>query len=198
MFFTQTTAGVITHFNYKTEQFTNHVVPTQGSLPVGVFVTPDDAVWFCEFFVNKIGKLNATDGTFTEYPGNLNTTGPAVVRAETEGKYLWFTAFLGNSMGRINLETGEITAFSNPSPLSFPTEDTVDSEGNIWFSTATQNTLNKLVPSTGKVETFEQPGTLITAPLIVPPAVDIAVHYGPGNAIWFTEVANNRVGKYQL
>jgi hypothetical protein len=51
--------------------------------------------------------------------------------------------------------------------------------------------LNKL--SKAQVRTVQQPGTLITIPISVPPAVDIAVHYEPGNAIWFTEVANNRV-----
>lgn len=198
MFFSQTTNNVISHFDYKTEQFTNWDVPTPLGGPVGIYYASDDGLWFCEFTGNKIGRLNATDGTIKEYPVPPTLLGPAVMRAETEGRYLWFTAFIGNAIGRIDMYTGELKAFTNPSPLSFPTEDSVDSEGNIWFSTATQNTLNKLTPSTGEVTTIQQPCTLITAPVSVPPAVDIAMHYGPGNAMWFTEVVNNRIGKYDL
>jgi len=57
------------YFDYKTEKFTNYIVPTPPSKLVSIYVTSDDAVWFCEFLANKIGRLNATDGTFKEYPG---------------------------------------------------------------------------------------------------------------------------------
>jgi streptogramin lyase len=199
MFFTQTTGNALTFFDYKTEQFTAYQVPTPLALPVGVYVPEDGSVWICEFGGQKIARFNFTDATWKEYPVPLlGGLGPAVMRAETEGRYLWYTAFIGNSVGRVDMFTGEMKAFTNPSPLSFPTEDTVDSEGNVWFSTATQNTLNKLIPSTGEIQTFEQPDTIVTAPVSLPLAADIAVHYGPGNAIWFTEVANNRVGRFQL
>lgn len=198
MFFSQTTANLISHFNYKTEEFTNFEVPTPLAVPVGIYYASDGGLWFCEFAGQKIGRLNATDGTIVEYPVPLTLLGPAVMRAETEGRYVWFTAFLGNALGRIDIYTGEIEAFTNPSILSFPTEDTVDNDGNIWFSTATQNTLNYLTPSTGQFTSIEQPGTLISVPISIPPELDIAVHYGPDNAIWFTEVATNQVGRYQL
>ena len=198
MYASMSTGDTIFHFDYKTEQFTNYAIPTKLSGPIGVFYGSDGGVWFCEFLANKIGRLDPATGEIVEYDVPLSLTQPTVMRAETEGKYLWFTAFVGNGIGRIEMATGEVTAFTNPSLLSFPTEDTVDSSGNIWFSTATQNTLNYLTPSTGSFTTVKQPGTLIVAPISIPPAVDIAIHYGPGNAIWFTEVANNRVGRYQL
>ncbi|CZR69203.1 uncharacterized protein PAC_19103 [Phialocephala subalpina] len=181
MFFSQTTNNVILHFDYKTEEFTNWEVPTPLGGPVEIYYASDDGLRFCEFTGQKIGRLNATDGTFKEYPIPLTLLGPVVMRAETQGQYLWFAAFLANAIGRIDMYTREI-----------------DGDGNIRFSTATQNTLNNLTPSTGEITTVQQPGTLLTAPISVPPAVDIATHYGPGNAIWFTEVANNRIGRYNL
>lgn len=67
------------------------------------------------------------------------------------------------------------------------------------FSTSTQNTLNYLTPSTGEFTTIEQPDTIITIPVSIPPAVDIAMHYDQGtDSMWFTELAKNRVGQYQL
>lgn len=82
--------------------------------------------------------------------------------------------------------------------MALPTEDTVDSEGNVWFSTTLQNELNKLDPVSGNITKVTYSGTLVVEPVSVPPCVDVAVNYGPGDAIWSTEVAANRVGRYQL
>ena len=32
----------------------------------------------------------------------------------------------------------------------------------------------------------------------IPPYVDIAVNYGPGDAIWFTSLTKNQVGRYDI
>ena len=32
----------------------------------------------------------------------------------------------------------------------------------------------------------------------VPPYIDVAVNYGPGDAVYFTDIADNRVGRYSL
>jgi hypothetical protein len=32
----------------------------------------------------------------------------------------------------------------------------------------------------------------------LPPAVDVAVNYGPGDAIWFTSVLTNQVGRFDI
>ena len=58
--------------------------------------------------------------------------------------------------------------------------------------------MNYLTPSTGKFTTIKQPGTLAVAPVSLPFQFEIATHYGPGNAVWFTEQITNRVGRYQL
>ena len=198
MFFSQTTGNVITFFNYETEQFKNYPVPTPESGPLGMIFASDNALWFTEFLANKIGRLNATDGTIKEYPLPASLAGPAVMRVETEGKYLWFTAFIGNAMGRIEMETGDVETFPNTEPPSFPAEDTLDSDGNVWFSTATKNTLNYVVPSTGAIVSIPEPPNVEGSPISVIPDANIAIHYGPGNAIWFADITTNKVGKYQL
>jgi hypothetical protein len=57
-----------------------------------------------------------------------------------------------------------------------------------------------LTPSTGKITEIAQPdGVIIDLPISLPPAPDIAIHWvKQDNSIWFTELANNRVGRYQL
>ncbi|KAL2064495.1 hypothetical protein VTL71DRAFT_4989 [Oculimacula yallundae] len=201
MLYTQTTANVISYFTYDTEEFITFRPPTPLSGPLGIYVASDGHAWFCEFFANKIGRLDISTGEIIEYPIPTPLSSPAVIRAETsdsEGTYIWFTAFTGNYNGRVNIHTGEVKAFPSTSLLSFPTENTVDGEGNVWFSTATRNSVNKLNPNTGVVTSVKQPGTLIESPISVHPRVNIAVHYGPGNAIWFTELARNRIGRFQL
>lgn len=157
----------------------------------------------CEFVGNKIARLNATTGVIKEYAAPLGCQ-PAVMRAETRSKgqtYLWYTCFIGQGMGSINTATGETKFYPAMPLLSFPVEDTVDSRGRVWFSTATANSLSALTPSTGKVRVVSQPDSIV-APLPLPgglpPAANIAVHYGPKNSIWFSELARNRVGKFQL
>ncbi|KAG4413582.1 hypothetical protein IFR04_013284 [Cadophora malorum] len=201
MLYTQTTANVISYFTYDTEEFIDFRPPTPLAGPLGIYIASDGYAWFCEFFANKVGRLDFNTGEIIEYDIPIPLSSCAVIRAETsdaEGTYVWFTAFTGNYNGRVNIQTGEIKAFPSTSLLSFPTENTVDGEGNVWFSTATRNSVNKLNPNTGEITSVKQPGTLIEAPISVDPRVNIAVHYGPGNAIWFTELARNRIGRFQL
>ena len=197
MFFTQTTANVVTHFDYVTEKFTNYPVPTPEGSPLGIFVASDGYAYFAEFLGQKLGRLNAATGEITEFSLPPSLLGPAVIRVETENRYIWFTAFLGNGIGRFDTKTGGIASFTNPSPASFPAEDTLDSDGNIWFSTATQNVLN-ILSQNGTFSQIVQPGTDNVAPVSLPLYIDIGIHYGPGDAIWFTEATSNRVGSYRL
>lgn len=175
-------------------------MPTLASSPVGVYVVPSGDVWICEFTGNKIAKFNVQTKKFTEYPVPLTLLGPAVVRAFTQNRYLWFTAIDSNAIGRVDITNGAMKAYPNTANLGVPIEDTVDGKGNIWFSTALSNTLNYLTPSTGKITQVAQPDGVITGlPVSLPPAADIAIHWvKQDNSMWFTELANNRIGRYQL
>ncbi|KAH9208013.1 hypothetical protein DL95DRAFT_415148 [Leptodontidium sp. 2 PMI_412] len=172
--------------------------PSTGELPSEV----GNLESFNDMWRGPKGYFTYNTEEFIDFHPPTPLSGPlAVIRAETsdaDGTYIWFTAFTGNYNGRVNIKTGEIKAFPSTSLLSFPTENTVDGEGSVWFSTATRNSVNKLNPNTGEVTSVKQPGTLIEALISVDPRVNIAVHYGPGNAIWFTELARNRIGRFQL
>ena len=52
---------------------TEYPIPTNNSLPIGITVGPDGALWFAEHQAGKIGRIT-TSGTITE-PDKL--TGPA-------------------------------------------------------------------------------------------------------------------------
>jgi len=198
MFFSQTTGNVVSHFNYKTEQFTNYPVPTPEGSPLGMGFFQGH-LYFAEFAGQKIGRLNATSGEIVEFPLPPALLGPAVVRVALRSPdRICFTAFLGDANGCLDIHSGNVTVYPNDLPAALPAENTLDGQGNIWYSTATQNFLNKLDPATGKITHVTQPGTLVAAPISLPFYFDIGINYGPGNAIWFTEATANRVGRYQL
>lgn len=198
MYFTQTTNNVISYYEYATGNFKTYTVPTALSAPLGIYYGSDNKVYFLELLGQKVGRLDPATGTIEEFPLPLNLFGPGVVRAETEGKYVWFTSVIGNAIGRIDMRTGELKAFPDDIPLALPAEDTVDGDGNVWYSTFNQNLLNRIDKNTGEVTHIKMPGTLIPAPLSIPYNFDVAMHYGPGNSMWFTNDLVNRVGRYQL
>lgn len=131
MWFTQTTANVLTFFEYATSKMTSYTVPTPQSNPVGVIVVPSGDVWICEFVGQKIAKFNPSTKKFTEYPVPPTLAGPAVVRAFTSNKYIWFTAITANAIGRVDITTGEMKAYPNDAKLGVPIEDTNDGKGNV-------------------------------------------------------------------
>ena len=196
MYFTLTTANVLFHFDYATEVFTPFIPPTALAGPLGVFYASDGNIWITYFLANKIAKFDVQTKHFTEYrvplPGGA---APAVIRAESPKGTLWSTCLVGGSIARITMATGEITLLQD-TLSSLPSENTVDGDGNVWYSTIGRGTLNKIDPVTNKVTQVAQPG-ILGLPL---PAVsaDLPIMYGPGNALWFTELANNRIGRYQL
>ena len=198
MWFTQSTANVISYYEYATGAFKNYPIPVPNG-PLGIKVASDGSVWFMGFLAQNIGRLDPRTGTFKFFPVPLDLLGPAVVRAETEGKYLWFTAAVGNSLGRIDITNGDLTAFPDDNLLALPGVNTQDNDGNIWYSSFNVNELNKYDPATNKLSHVVMPNTLIPIPISLPYFLDISIAYCPtNNAIYFTNELIDRVGKYQL
>lgn len=198
IYFTQTSGNVISFFDFKDERFKNYEIPTPASFPLGVFVASDGRVVVTELLGNKMILLNGTDGTLTEHLLPEPAQGPAVVRAETDDGNVWFSLFTGNGVGKINLATGETQVFHTDQPAALGAEDTIDKDGNIWLSFFDINALGKFDPKSETFSLVNFPDSVLNVPVGIPTYVDVAVNYGPGDAIWFTDVAHNRVGRYAL
>ncbi|KAH7067629.1 hypothetical protein BKA63DRAFT_522531 [Paraphoma chrysanthemicola] len=199
MWYTLTTAGTLYHFDYATESFDGvYPLPTPLNGVVGAFVSKIDGnVWLAEMLGQAITKFDPRTKTFDRYPLPLDGLGIVVVRAETENRYIWFTGFVSNSNVRFDTRTAKIDVFTDPLPASFPTENTVDPQGRYWYSTATRNTIQYL-DSDNKPVIIDMPDNGITLPVGIPPGLNIAIHSGPDNAIYFSQVLRNRIGRYQL
>lgn len=202
MWYTQTTASVISFFDYKTHKFTNYPLPNPLASPLGLIVASDKNVWFTQLLSSAIGKFDTSTKKFTIYPLPLTLSQPAVIRAESVEngqKYLYFTSLTADALGRINLATGDITTYTTPFVGTLPAEDTIDKDGRVWFSSFTQNVLGVFDTKTKSFDQVVPPGTVVGMPVSVPPAVDVAIHYDEGtNSIWYAGVANQQIGRYQL
>ena len=197
IYFTQTSGNVISFFDFKDQKFKNYNIPTPASFPLGVYVASDGRVVVTELLGNKMIFLNGSSGAITEHPLPELAQMPAVVRAETGGD-IYFSLFTGNGVGKISLATGAIQLFHTDRPGLLGAEDTIDSDNNIWLSFFNENVLGKFDTKTQKFSFVDFPDSVTTAPIGIPPYVDVAVNYGPGNAIWFTDISHNRVGRYAL
>ena len=89
------------------------------------------------------------------------------------GDDIWFTDFNNDSLWRYNITAGQFTQF----PLLIqPSDVAIDSAGSAWFTAPFDNSVNRLNPATGTVESFPVPDGLS------PRQITIATD----GQIWFT------------
>lgn len=189
-------------YSFSTQRFTTYSVPTPLALPLGCYVDSAGLVYIAELVANKILVFNPKTKALNEYPLPLPLQFPAVIRAERAG-WVYFSLFVGNGIGRINQKTHEIQLFHTNQTGGLGSEDTIDKYGGVWLSFFTVDAMARLDTKTLQFsyvpfpDTFaEVGGNGVTGD--VPPYVDIAVNYGPGDAIWFTSILYNSVGRYSL
>ena len=156
---------------------TEYPIPTASSLPQGIAVGSDGALWFTENLGNKIGRIT-TDGTIAE------TTVPSAAypRSITAGSdgALWFTQDDASDIGRIT--TG---ASINQYPIPVGASGLVAGpDGAIWFTENSDDKIGQL--TIGAVNRFTIP-TDNSAPVKISP--------GPDGALWFTEFCGNQIGR---
>jgi streptogramin lyase len=175
-------------------------------VPLGLFVSPTTGiVYVAELQGNKILEFQPTTGQMTEYALPELAQYPAVIRAERDG-HIYFSLFIGNGIGRMNVDTHEIELYHTNQTLLLGSEDTIDQYGGVWLSSFTTDVMSRLDTNTLEFSyvafpnTFAQVNPSAFSGIFgdVPPVVDIAVNYAPGNKIWFTGLTFNQVGSYDL
>lgn len=199
---TSTTGNTFSFFSFATEKFETHTVPTPAALPVGVYVASNGVVYICEVVGNQILTYNPATKAVNEYPLPVPLQGPVVTRVEKNG-YVYFTLLEGNGLGRINMTTHKIDLYHTNQTGSFSSEDTLDSKGGVWISSLSADELSRFDTTTGKFSYLALPNSLAMTGLPgvsgdLPPFVDVPVNYGPGDAIWFSSISANQVGRYNL
>ena len=118
-----------------------------------------------------LGRIT-TSGVFLEpipMPNSAALAGDLAVH----GDDIWITDFNNDSLWRYNITAGQFTQF----PLQIqPSDVAIDSAGSAWFTAPFNNSVNRLNPATGTVESFPVPDGLS------PRQITIATD----GQIWFT------------
>ena len=155
--------------------------------PVNITAGSDGNLWFTEWN-GKIGKINPTTHTITEYPvpsTKRTSATPAGITSGPDGN-LWFTDNTLNVVGKINPTTLDIVEFPIPTAGSHTQNITAGPDGNLWFTEVIGNKIGMINPNdpTHTISEFTIPSS--------PSPQGITA--GPDGNLWFGENSGNSVG----
>ena len=105
--------------------------------------------------MNKIGKINPTDGTISEYLIPKVNSQPFYIIAAGPDEDLWFTESNGNQIGRITT-AGSITEYPLPTDggARGPYGIAAGPDGNLWFTENGVNKIGKINPTDGTITEY--------------------------------------------
>jgi streptogramin lyase len=201
---------------------TEWTLPNPGRRPLGITAGPDGNVWFAEQAGNRIGRIDPATGAITEFPLPSPNSQPWEIAGGPDGN-LGFTEFSGNRIGRITPD-GVITEFAVPTPASQP--NTIrrgpdpnpgdncayqrEGLGEPAFAArygsfsgcvarhATTKTLWFTETAGNRVAQVTTDGDIFEYAVPTPGSQPIGIAQGPNGAVWFAELAANKIGRLDL
>jgi len=123
-------ANTLDYINFSTHIIHYYHVPTSNAGVWNIAAGADNAMWFTEGFVAKIGRIELAHFTISEY-AVPNQGDPYDVTLGSDGN-MWFTEFAANAIGRITT-AGAITIFPLSHAKSAPRGITNGPDGALWF-----------------------------------------------------------------
>ena len=146
----------VARLNPKTTEVKHFLLPFEESAGVHSAVpTGDGTVWFTEFALNRIARLDPQTGKITEYQDSGDVPGERpskhTARVDAQGN-VWTS---GSPVTKFDPSTGKFTHFMD-APSSYGI--TFDKKGDVWFCVLkTDGTIGRIYAKTGKVTHFAPP-----------------------------------------
>jgi len=145
---------------------------------------PDGMVYFTEFALNKLAKLDPSTGKITEFPDSFTLpdrrADKHTVRVDAKGN-LWSS---GSPLSKYDQETGKYTHFLEV-PSSYGI--TFDKDGNVWFCVLQKDgKIGKIDAKTEKVTQWSPPTQGTPQRL----AID------SDGIVWFGERTGHKIGRF--
>jgi len=146
----------VARLNPKTGEVKRFPLPFEQTAGVhSAFPTPDGNVWFTEFALNRIAKLDPRSGKITEYQDSGDVPGERpgkhTIRVDARGN-AWTS---GSPLSKFDPETGKFTHFMEV-PSSYGI--TFDRSGNVWFCVLKDDgTIGRIDAKTEKVKQWNPP-----------------------------------------
>jgi len=166
------------------QQFTIKEYQLSGNpSPLEITAGPDGALWFTEYFGNKIGRIT-TAGVVTEYSVPMAAGGVSQLTSITAGPDgdLWFTEGAVGKIGHIT--TGGVIREYMLASGAWPLTITWGPDGALWFTGTPSGGIGRIT-TTGVITEYPVP----------PGRVPTDITVGPDNALWFTELGANQIGR---
>jgi virginiamycin B lyase len=175
----------VARLNPKTAEVTRFPLPFDETAGVHSAVPgPDGMVYFTEFALNKLAKLDPRTGKIMEFQDSVVVPGERAdkhtVRVDAKGN-LWSS---GSPVSKFDQETGKYTHFMD-APSSYGI--TFDKDGNVWFCVLKKD--GKIGRIDAKTEKLTQwsPPTQGTPQRL---ALD------SDGIVWFGERTGNKIGRF--
>ncbi len=165
-----TTTGVVTEFT------------TPSALNIGQITTgPDGFIWYISSSVNRIGKVNPSNGVITEY---TIASGGQGIAAGPDGN-IWFTMTGSSRVGRITTN-GVVTGNFNTTTNQGPRDIVAGPDGNMYIIFETSGRVGRMNMN-GDLIILGNTGTLPRGATV-----------GPDGNIWYAVFTGNAVGRVSL
>ena len=133
---------------------------------------------------NKIGEINPTSHTITEFPIPTAGADALEITAGPDGN-LWFSETGAAKVGSINPSTHAFVETSVLTASSEPTGITAGPDGNVWFAEQTGDRIGSINPITHGVTETAVPTAA---------ALPVGITQGPDGNLWFTELTASKIG----
>jgi virginiamycin B lyase len=158
---------------------------TAGSGPTNITAGPDGNLWFTEFNIDRVARLNLETGVVTEFTVPGAGSGPAGITSGPDGA-LWFTEAGSGEIGRITTAGVVTNEFPLPMATSDPEGITLGPDGGLWFTETGADRIGR-ISTAGALSTPDFPLPLGAAPS--------GIGRGPDGNLWFAEGGLDRIGR---
>ncbi len=187
---------------------TEWVMPTTTGGPVGIAVDQFGKAWITENSTSKLAKFDPSNNNFTEWSTPTAASQPRnifVKRVSVSGvnkTQVFFSEYALNAIARFDVASGTFTEWPLAS-VSNPVGIYVDENNDIWFTESGRDVIGRIVTSSNNLTEWILPGATSSAgsPLLKPWGIYIQVvtrPFAPTNRfVWFTESANNKIGRLE-
>ncbi|MDB5693403.1 MAG: hypothetical protein JWO81_2466 [Alphaproteobacteria bacterium] len=188
-------AGRVAHF----------ALPTVGAVPIYIAAGPDGNLWCTELVGNHIARITPA-GEVTEFAIPTANSRPIAIARSPRGDAMWFSEEAGGKVGRIDMQ-GHITEF----PVPLAERDAIlaglafDHDSCLWVQQyvsppASGATADDYIVRLGSALLEAPPGDLsdVGITFYKAPSRGTVMHritQGPDDAVWFSELGLNRIGR---
>jgi virginiamycin B lyase len=128
----------------------------KGVAPYSIFSDKQNNIWFLDFGLENIGKIDAKSGEVTLYPTPTRHSRPRRGRMDDQGR-IWFGEFAGERIGMFDTKTEKFQEWEVPGRFFAPYDAMADKNGNVWTAGMNADRVLRLDPKTGQFVEYPLP-----------------------------------------